>query len=226
MVSRSERKCTPELLNEIQKAYAKKEKGCNARIARKYGISTSYVSDLASELGCEPLHKLANTRAWSAAEDQILINYADHTKNEIQQFLMRKKFRRTIYAIEDRRCLLRRRGDIPQYGMTRDHYTVSTLAEALDVYREKVARWVNKGMLKARPIEPRSNERAIEVRIEPRDVHKFLLKHIAAWSMTARNKEWLVSMIAYQHDPAALRDNTCGISSESSGGYEEHQVDA
>lgn len=218
----NKRENQPELCAEIRKVYETREKGGNLRLSRKWGVSSSWISAIAAELGCDLMYHTYRHRKWTEKEEKILTDYADHTPGEVHRILRRHGYSRSIAAIKERRTRMRGRGLIPEYGMTRDHYTVTTLAEAMGVSKERVQRWINHKMLKARPIKEKDALKPRQYRIEATAVHRFLVIYINHWEMTRENKVWLVSMLTYGQDSIVLRDEKVGIAHETAGGIEEH----
>lgn len=206
---------TPQIDNAIRDAYASPQRGPCVRVAKKFKLDHHWVCYRARALG---LSRRSRVDVWTPEENEILER--THEKGGVKHIQSRLKaagYTRSLSAIENQMTRL----DLS--STARDVYTASDIARVMGVDSKQVARWIDKGMLRARR-ENRTGLQDYEVAkcwlIEHRHVRQFLIDHVAQYYVGRIDKFWLVSTLA-GHSATLHIQQSAGTRSEAASGFEE-----
>lgn len=189
----------------IRKLYSqgKPRAGQMAAFAAQWQRSRQWVRARAITLGVAA--SMGQFRAWSAAEDELLLREIDHAPRTVQ-ICMRDQLDirdRTEPAIAERMRWLRR-----QHGLSRplpdpDIYSGNELERVMGVDHRTISRWISRGMLFARA---RRDKHGVILRWEIRRkaLREFMIAHPAEWHPGKCDRYWLVEILA----------GRCGVMSE------------
>ena len=177
----------------IKRAYAADtSKGAVNALARRIGRPRWWVSKRAVALGIVPPR--SKEPVWTEAELELVANHAHKDPRTIRTILKRHGYTRTATAIVVK---------VKREGIDRtdpDHMTATQLAGVMGIDRNTVARWIEKGWLKA----VRRGTARVEAQggdqwwIKRRDVARFVVDNAAAVDIRKVEKFWFVDLLA-QH---------------------------
>ncbi|MCU0806565.1 MAG: hypothetical protein MUC53_01030 [Candidatus Contendobacter sp.] len=168
-------------------------------MAAKWGVDQTRISYRAATLGAPPLicGKASSTAPkYSPAEMEIIHRHCTDPAAQIRARLYRAGFYRSLASI--RRVLHRGRADgtlgsRDDMLIDRDCISCSALAANMGVHLWAVRRWIDKGLLKAKPRH--SDRDPYAMRLE--DVKAFLVEYQQHWNHVLADKFFLVDMLSY-----------------------------
>jgi len=187
---------TPEMDEQIRKIYqtevgikAVAYKGPVKDLAKKFGMPRWKVSRRALELGILPVGKKA--APWTENEMAILERNAHLTPAVVQKYFKKAGYSRTVQAI----MIKRKRNHISRNSM--DGYTGKELAECFGIDGHAVARWIARGLLKARRrgTARTPQQHGDEYYIIDKWVKDFIIKNVVIIDFRKLDKYWLVDML-------------------------------
>lgn len=172
---------TEEQKARIIAAYTHPTRSANKRLAIDFGWPDSKVSEVAAQLGLEPL--IANPREktvpWSQWERVIVIKHAHLNMKEIRAALSRAGYRRTHDQIKMFVAKLVADGVIEGSSSQRieqaDYLTTDHIITGLGVRRETIATWIKRGLLTG--IKGAGDK----IMISPKALRRFLVTYRAHW---------------------------------------------
>lgn len=138
--------------------------------------------------GCVPVR--IKTPEWTEAEDAILEEAAHLLPKQIQRYLKRAGYARSIRAIVSRRH---------RHGWTTqdpDWVTAHDLAKALGIDTHVPLRWIAQGLLKPRRRETVKGTVSQFHWLHRRDIRRFIVEHVARVDIRKADKFWLVDLLA------------------------------
>lgn len=181
---------TPEHADIIREEYRRGNRGAIHRAQSRTGLTAHRISKYASRMGFSARHYV-----WTAEEDAVLAENADQVMSVIQSKLkpLGHKKGRSVNAIAVR---------MAAFGIARRHsyddMRATEVAELMGIHQQAVYRWIHKGWLKATKENYRKGtDDPFHYRITRRDLKKFMVDNVHAWSNTLGNTDpfWLVDIL-------------------------------
>lgn len=191
---------------EIRRVYEKRERGGNKRLAAKFGVSPSLISQRAAQLGLQPLQRTNNRRAtaaWSPVEIKIVERNLHQSTVEIRSALAKKGYRRDAHAVVR---LIHRKRSMGQWPALSDHaidqdcYLVQDLMAGLGMSRDQLQRWIDKGWLPAKKWKGGDGHWVIR----RKDLRRALRDYIAHWDHRLADKWFLIDLF-YDDRPVIIQ---------------------
>lgn len=156
----------------LAQAYQQHRQGAITRLSLEWGIPFTTLHNRAIyQLKLSPVRHARPPRAWTAAEDQIVIDYGYLPARLLVARLAAAGFQRGASAIEVRRSALRRRG--APVDAARPGLTVAEVAAGLGCAERTVYGWVRRGQLKPKRLGP--------------GVHQYVIPHAALRQFCQQN---------------------------------------
>lgn len=157
--ARPRRVWTAEQDAALVQTYQNHRNGAITRLSLEWGIPNNTLANRARRLGMSMTRYARPQRPWTAAEDQIVIEYGYLSARLLSAKLAAAGFSRGISVIEARRIVLRQRGE----PVSTDYpgLTVAEVAAGLGCAERTVYSWVNRGYLQIKRLDPDSREYVI-----------------------------------------------------------------
>lgn len=191
---------TPEQDAEILRVYRAGEMGGCKRLAAKWGVNSTRISHRAAILGAPSLiagkAAVANAYRYKPAEMAIVEQHCAEPVAQIRARLYRAGYYRSVASI---RGVLRRgrqngsMGNREDMLTDRDSISCTAFAANMGVKIWVARRWIEKGLLKAKPRS--SSEDQFTIRFT--DVKAFLADYPQHWNHVLADKFFLVDMLTY-----------------------------
>lgn len=200
---------------EICRVYEARERGGNKRLAAKFGVSASLISQRAAQLGVPPIQHMNNRRthaAWTPAELKIVKRHLNQPTLAIRAALAAKGYQRDAHAIISLIHRKRSRGEWPvlaDLALDQDCYLVQDLVTGLGMSRDQVQRWITKGWFHAS--KWKGGDGCWVLRRQ--EVRRALRDHAAHWDHRQADK-WFLLDLFYEDRPTsstARGKKTAGI---------------
>lgn len=131
---------------------------------------------------------------WSAAELAILEEYGHESDTQLQHRLAKAGYRRTTAAIAGRYWKYR----LPRDRTDPDCWSANQVGFLMGVDQHKVMRWINRGLLRARPGqgEQRLSHQTTAHQIKRADLRAFCIAWPGEWDHRGCDHLWLVELLA------------------------------
>lgn len=186
---------------QIIAAYAKGERGTNKRLAARWGVLPTLVSERAKQLGCPPLLSrgpmVYQSIGWTEPEKAIVAESQGLSSQAVVARLMEAGYkRRTEAAISSIRLRMRRDAKIlstRQYFEELDFLTTEDISAGMGYSQWQIQKWIQQGKLKAKKIT--GKDHAVVTRAALR---RFLLSHLYSWDHRKADKWFLVNILTDQ----------------------------
>lgn len=185
-------KITPVIDDAIRAAYASTQRGFCKRVAEKIGATDGWVKQRARALGLTRVQKYV--AKWTDEENAILDEY--YEKGGVKYIASKLKaagFTRSLTAIEQQ---------VHTLGLSwrdRDVYTPRAIAEGMGVNHGTVIDWITAGLLKAKRetfTGLHDSPSPKTYLVQPKNVRRFLIEHIARYRLSSVDRYWFVSILA------------------------------
>lgn len=165
-----------------------------ARCALAVGRPRRWVSRRAAQMGL--VQPRFREPRWSAAELAILHDSEGRPPATIRRALKRAGFTRSETAIVVK---LKREG-LSSAVEEPDVYSIKALSGFMGVNHHVVARWIDKGWLKAKIVGQASTLKpdGNQWRILRRDVRAFVIDNAAAVDLRKVDKDWFIDLLAHK----------------------------
>ncbi len=209
--------------DEIARVYRAGIFGGNQRLARQYGVSPSLISSRAAILGLPPLSNMTRRVTQATWQDEELSLVRRHLGKPIAK--IRAELRKIGYARNERAIVdlirrQRRDGEWPTFSELleeQDCYLVADIMAGLGVCRDRVNRWIRKGLLKADKMKGGDGW----YRVRRKDLRAFLVTYVAHWDHREIDRLWLIDVLS-EDDRAAKIHHHAG--SGDDGGVGEGRL--
>ena len=157
--ARPHRAWTAEQDAALTQTYRQHRNGAITRLSLEWGIPSNTLANRARRLGLSMTRCPRPDRAWTAAEDQIVIEYGYLSVRLLCARLAAAGFARGANGVMRRRLELRQQG--APVGADRPGLTVAEVAAGLGCSERAIYSWVSRGQLKPKPLGPGSHEYVI-----------------------------------------------------------------
>lgn len=198
---------------EIEQTYRARERGGNKRLAHRFGVSPSAISQRAAILGCPPMQRATNRQSpvtWKPQELAIVRRHLGESIQAIRAALAKHSYRRDAAAINALVYRKRQTGEWPRREdalINKDCYSVQDIVAGIGLSRDQVQRWITRGWLPAQ--KPGDGIGLYSVR--RRDLRAALRAHVAHWDHTRADKWFLLDVLCLEKEKTPKMQHSAGV---------------
>lgn len=178
MSAKSRIEWTPAIDAAIVRVYRERHHGGLKKLSCETGIGRTSLSDRARRhLGLMPLRHIRTAKKvrWTPRDDELIVRWGHEPAACIARRLVEAgQPWRSDKTVSNRRCELRNQGQ--PVGAWQEDLTAEEIADGLRVSITTVTRWINRGLLQAKFLQPHATRNKL-YRVKLPDLRRFFYRH-------------------------------------------------